>query len=66
MAQNFFVVGIGYSAGGLSAVETFFDHLPPPFRGCLCGHPSYAPNVQKPVEIHIGKVYRYARTFHTG
>lgn len=28
MAQNFFVVGIGYSAGGLSAVETFFDHLP--------------------------------------
>ncbi len=27
--ENFFVVGIGASAGGLRALEEFFDHLPP-------------------------------------
>ncbi len=26
--QNFFVVGIGASAGGLRALEEFFEHLP--------------------------------------
>ena len=28
MNSSFFTVGIGYSAGGLPAVETFFRHLP--------------------------------------
>ncbi|WPP48860.1 chemotaxis protein CheB [Catalinimonas niigatensis] len=29
MESDFFVVGIGYSAGGLDPLRTFFEHIPP-------------------------------------
>ena len=53
--NDFPIVGMGASAGGLEALEAFFSHMPPDSGIAICHHPASKPQAQKHHGQSFGK-----------